>query len=39
VRLEFLVGAVLTGAVAWRGGGIVVATGAGLAVLAIWRLL
>jgi branched-subunit amino acid transport protein len=39
VQPAFLLGAVLTGAVAWRGGSVVLATWAGLCAVAIWQLV
>jgi branched-subunit amino acid transport protein len=39
VQPAFLLGAVLTGAVAWRGGNIVLATGVGLGAVAMWQLV
>jgi branched-subunit amino acid transport protein len=39
VQPAFLLGAALTGTVAWRGGSIVQATGAGLCAVAIWQLV
>jgi branched-subunit amino acid transport protein len=38
VQPAFLLGAVLTGAVAWRGGSAVLATGVGLGAVAIYQL-
>jgi branched-subunit amino acid transport protein len=35
----FLLGAVVTGAVAWRAGNVVLATGVGLVAVAIWQLV
>jgi branched-subunit amino acid transport protein len=39
VQPAFLLGAALTGIVAWRGGNIVLATGAGLCAVALWQLI
>ena len=39
VQPAFLVGAVLTGTVSWRGGGIALATGCGLCAVALWQVL
>jgi branched-subunit amino acid transport protein len=38
VQPAFLIGAVLAGAVACRGGSVVLATGVGLAAVAVWQL-